>query len=292
MHSVALLTPTYRNDIDRFELLCESIDRYVTGFDRHYVIVNDDDFHLFQRFASLRRLVIKASKFLPVWLVPAPRFLARNGRRVWVSALSMPVHGWHVQQLVKIAGSLAAREDRVCIVDSDNTFFRNFDVRAYAGGETTPLYVDRDAIKMEMPNHTVWTKNAFKLLGLGEPTYPSDDYVGNVIAWDRGALKAMTEHIHRITGVDWRLALCRSRGFSEYLLYGNFVANAPHWRERHQVVEDSLACAYWEETSVNASWLKAMVANADPHKVALCIQSYSHTAVLDIRTAMHGAVAA
>ena len=40
MHSVALLTPTFRKDIERFELLCESIDRWVFGYARHYVLVN------------------------------------------------------------------------------------------------------------------------------------------------------------------------------------------------------------------------------------------------------------
>ena len=30
--NVALMTPTYRGDLERFELLCESIDRFVSGY--------------------------------------------------------------------------------------------------------------------------------------------------------------------------------------------------------------------------------------------------------------------
>ncbi len=292
MHSVALLTPTFRKDIERFELLCESVDRWVFGYERHYVLVNDDDFALFHRFANARRVILRGSKFLPAWLWPVPPIFSKNGRRVWLSAFTKPVHGWHIQQILKIAGSLAADEDRICIVDSDNTFFRPFDVGVYAGRGLTPLYVDRGAIQESAPMHSGWTKSAFRLLGLGAPTFPADDYVGNLIVWDKMALNAMTKQIERAVGCHWRLAMCRQRGFSEYLLYGHFVAASPEWRERHKVVEQSLACAYWDMTSVDPIRLRAMVANAEPHKVALCVQSYSQTAVTDIRSAIHDLLAA
>lgn len=74
MRRVALLTPTHRADIERFDLLCESIDRRVSGYDRHYVIVNDEDMSLFGRYGTERRVVQPASKFLPAWLWAMPRF--------------------------------------------------------------------------------------------------------------------------------------------------------------------------------------------------------------------------
>ena len=160
MRTVALLTPTHAKDIERFDLLCESVDRHVAGYERHYVIVNDDDLPLFQKYASDRRVIAPSSAFLPSWLWAAPRFLGFNGRRVWLSLVSKPIHGWHVQQLLKISGALKAAEDRTCIVDSDNLFFRDFDVRAYAGGEKTPLYLSRKAISADAPIHAVWTRNA------------------------------------------------------------------------------------------------------------------------------------
>ena len=56
-HRVALLTPSYRGDIERFALLCDSIDRRVSGYCRHYVIVSDSDMTLFARFASDKRVI-------------------------------------------------------------------------------------------------------------------------------------------------------------------------------------------------------------------------------------------
>jgi len=88
------------------------------------------------------------------------------------------------------------------------------------------------------------------------------------------------------------LALCRTRQFSEYLLYGHFVAHAPQFRERHRIVEKSLACAYWDEEQLDEAWVRSMLDSAEPQMVALCIQSYSHTSVPDIRSAMQLAQAA
>jgi hypothetical protein len=292
MRTVALLTPTYAKDIERFDLLCESIDRYVRGYERHYVIVNDDDLPVFQKYASDRRVIAPSSAYLPTWLWAVPRFLAFKGRRIWVSPIAKPIHGWHVQQLLKISGALRAVEDRICIVDSDNLFFREFDVQAYAGGEKTPLYVSRAALLGKETMHTAWTRNAFRLLGLPEPLFPADDYVGNVIAWDRQALKAMSEEIRLATGLDWRLALCRTRQFSEYMLYGQFIAHAPRFREQHQIVEKSLACTHWDEEQLDEAMIRALRDSAEPQMIALCIQSYSHTSVPDIRSAMQLAQAA
>jgi Family of unknown function (DUF6492) len=289
---VALLTPTYVKDVERFELLCESIDRMATGYERHYVIVNpDSDAPLFERFASKRRIIVPGSKLLPKWLWSAPKWLSRSGRRVWVSPFSLPVHGWHVQQILKIAGVLAAEEDRVCIVDSDNLFFRPFDVRLYAAGEKTPLYVDRGSIEIDKPRHSVWARNGTRLLGLPKPAFPADDYIGNEIIWDKSTAKAMTERIRAVNGVSWELALCRTRQFSEYLLYGMFVANNPEFAARHETVETSLAYAHWEESQLDANWIATMIDEAAPGQVALAIQSYSGTAILDIRSAIRRAEA-
>ena len=287
MRKVALLTPTYIKDLERFELLCESIDSMVTGFDRHYVLVNpDSDAHLFQRFASPRRVIVPCSKLLPKYLWPAPKWLTRNGRRIWLSPFTLPVHGWHIQQILKIACALAAPEDRVCIVDSDNLFFRPFDLGAYAGDDKCPLYLDRGHVRADMPNHSVWTRNAYKLLGLPEPAFPADDYIGQDIIWDKRAVKALTERIFATTGLPWQLSLCRTRQFSEYLLYGAFVAHSPEFAAQHETVETSLAYAHWEETELDEQWISTMMADAHPAQVALCIQSYSGTEVDRIRAAI------
>ena len=117
MHSVALLTASYAKDIERFSLLSESIDTWLTGYTRHYVLVNDEDVPLFERFASDKRVIVPASRYLPKWLwvlPPALQFISK--RRVWLSLLSSPVHGWHIQQIRIFPGrgrGTTALDDRV-----------------------------------------------------------------------------------------------------------------------------------------------------------------------------------
>ena len=173
---------------------------------------------LFARFASDKRVIVPASRYLPKWLwalPPALQFI--SNRRVWLSLLSLPVHGWHIQQILKIAGVLNAPEQRVCILDSDNLFFREFDVGQYAGAEKTPLFVTRKGIDADHPLHVLWLRTVDQLLGIKERSFPADDYVGNALVWDKDTARAMTDAIKSATGLNWALALCRKKKFSEYL---------------------------------------------------------------------------
>lgn len=283
MRSVALLTASYAKDIERFSLLSESIDAWLTGYTRHYVLVNDEDVPLFARFASDKRVIVPASRYLPKWLFALPPALQFGNRRVWLSLLSSPVHGWHIQQILKIAGVLNAPEQRVCILDSDNLFFREFDVGQYAGAETTPLFVTREAIDADHPLHGLWLRTVDQLLGIKERSFPADDYVGNALVWDKDTARAMTHAIKSATGLSWALALCRKKKFSEYLLYGNFVATSPEHLARHRITEDSIAVSYWDDTPLDRPAIEAMMRTASPAQVALCIQSYSSTSIDDIR---------
>jgi hypothetical protein len=185
---------------------------------------------------------------------------------------------------------LAAPEERVCIIDSDNVFFRKFNIGRYAGAEQSPLYVDRRAIRADAPFHSLWLRNCDAMLGLAETTFPTDDFVGNVLVWDKATVRAMTELIQSATGKSWALAMCRKRPFSEYLLYGRFVASSPAHLAAHQVVERSLALAHWDEAQLDKSSIEAMMLAAAPEQVALCIQSYSGTSIRDIRGVLSAAL--
>src|SRR5262249_55912355 len=110
MSAIALITPTYSHDLKRCTLLCESVDRYVTAFARHYLIVPDDELAIFARFDRDRRQVLPLSQLLPSWLKPLPRFVRRNNRQYWWSFYGKPVNGWHVQQYAKIAMAHIAPE--------------------------------------------------------------------------------------------------------------------------------------------------------------------------------------
>jgi len=283
---VGLITPSHRNDLERFAVLCDSIDRRVTGYQTHYVIVNDDDVPLFAPYSRPNRVILPASRLLPSWLKLLP-LVSRKGRRIWWSFRSKPVHGWHIQQILKIAAVLQLPEQRFCIVDSDNVFVRPFDVGTYAGADRTPLYVDRAAISVDAPLHATWIRNCDRLLGADKATaFPADDYIGNGIVWDKLALRDMTRAIEGTVNNGWTQALCGARDFSEYLLYGYFVRNSPTHAATHRITTASLTNAYWEDIPLDLAAVTAMVESMRETQVALCIESFSRTPVSVIREAV------
>ena len=249
---VGLITPSYSDDFERFSLLCDSIDRRVVGYERHYVIVSDDDIPLFRPFASERRIVLPSSRFLPRWLRLAPWLRLANGRKIWWSLRARPIHGWHVQQIVKIAAAMEMPEQRFCLIDLDIVFARPFDVGAYASGErsrSSPARSDqvRRAAARRMDAH------------LRSPSWPCRDLLpggrlhrprhrlgqGRRTRYDCDPSSARPEP-------SWPLALCRTRHFSEYLLYGRHVRNSPERLAEHEITTQSRAASYWDGQALTA----------------------------------------
>src|SRR5450432_4158977 len=222
MDPVALLTPTYGRDLELCTLLCESVDRHVGSFSKHYLLVPDCDLSLFAHFESERRSVVPSSMFLPNWLRPLPRIIQRKRRQYWWSFRTKPVSGWHVQQYLKIAAAISLPHQRYCILDSDVVFFRDFDLARFEYPNSIPLLTMVKALTADQPLHSRWLETSHRLFGLPTPSFPASDFIGHIIIWDQQTTRALTERIEAVTGLAWIEALCKTREFSEYLLYGYF----------------------------------------------------------------------
>jgi hypothetical protein len=283
MSAVALITPTYSHDLERCSLLCESVDRYVSSFTRHYLIVPDDEVALFAKFRSERRLILPVSELLPSWLRSLPRFITRKNRRYWWSMRAKPVNGWHVQQFAKIAAVSVVQEPLSCILDSDIVFFRKFDLARATQDGITPLHVELRKVAEAATDHANWVQSSFRLLGLGRPKFPADDYIGHIIFWNQQAVRAMTARIEEVTGLHWVDALCRAHAISEYMLYGYFVRNDSAFLCDHRPTSDSPCLSYWEGTALDQPALKRLLQSATDQYAAFSAASFSGTSVQDIR---------
>jgi hypothetical protein len=286
MDAVGLVTPTYGRDLERCALLCESVDRYVTSFTKHYLIVVDDELPLFAAFNSSRRQVLPLSQVLPSWLKPLPRFIRRKHRRYWWSLRAMPVSGWHVQQLVKILAASAFPEPRTCMLDSDLVFFRPFDAAAFAQPAPAPLFIRPREVKADAPLHAPWVRSSHRLLGLAEPLFPADDFIGHIICWDRRSVRAMIERIEHVTGLDWIEALCRARDISEYMLYGQFVRSTSSVMRDHRCTQKNLCLSYWDAAALDQPAVERMLRSAAEDYVAFSAASFSETSVHDVRSVL------
>lgn len=286
MNPVALLTPTYGRDLELCTLLCESVDRHVKSFSKHYLLVPDCDLPLFEHLASERRVIVPASTYLPGWLRPLPRVIQRKRRQFWWSLRAKPVSGWHVQQFLKIAAVISLPYQRYCILDSDVVFFRDFDLARYEYPNPIPLLTMANAVTADQPRHSRWLETSHALLGLPTPPFPAPDFIGHIIFWDQQTTRALTQRIEAVSGFGWIEALCRIRDFSEYLLYGYFVQNDPASATAHTVVSGTPCISYWERSTLSKDELNALLRSADRQDVAFSIASFSGTPVSTIRAAI------
>ncbi len=285
-NAVALLTPTYARDLELCALLCESVDRHVGSFSKHYLLVPDCDLPLFSGFQSERRRVLPASRFLPGWLRPLPAIVQRKRRQYWWSFRAMPVSGWHVQQILKIAAAIALPHQRYCILDSDVVFFRDFDLSRLEYPQPIPLLSIPGKVTSDQPGHVRWVETSHRLLGLAPPTLPATDYIGHIIFWDQKATRAMAAKLEAVSGLDWVDALCRTREFSEYMLYGYFVQNHVRFAGQHSAVSRTGCVSYWDQPKLDKAELNRLLRGADRDDVAFSAASFSGTPVQMIRAAI------
>ena len=289
MNPVALLTPTYGRDLELCTLLCESVDRHVGSFAKHYLLVPDADLPLFAHFESERRSVLPASKFLPKWLRPLPRFVQRKRRQYWWSFRTKPVSGWHVQQFLKIAATISLPHERYCILDSDVVFFRDFDLSRFEAPNPIPLLNLPDGVTSSLVDHSHWVETTHRLLGLPRPPLPASDFIGHIIFWDQQTTRAMASRIEAVAGLDWIEALCRVHGFSEYMLYGYFVRNEALLSAQHSLTSRTPCLSYWDSPKLSPGELNGLLRRADPDDVAFSVASFSGTPVATIRAAVEEA---
>jgi len=286
MNPVALLTPTYGRDLELCTLLCESVDRHVTSFSKHYLMVPDCDFELFAHFESEHRSVLAASQFLPKWLRPLPRIVQRKRRQYWWSFRTKPVSGWHVQQFLKIAATNTLPHQRYCILDSDIVFFRDFDLSRFEHPNPIPLLSMPDEVIATQPRHSRWVVTSHQLLGLPVPPLPASDFIGHIIFWDQQTTRAMASRIEAVSGLDWMETLCNTHEISEYMLYGYFVQNDARFAAGHTHTSGTPCISYWEQQTLSKDELNDLLCRASKDDVAFSIASFSGTPVDTIRAAI------
>lgn len=278
---VSIITPSFHRDLEACRLLCETLDRHVTGFTDHYIVVTSDDLPLFAPLAGPHRHVVTEREVLEVKLYTIP-FLWKGRRYRWLPG-TRPVYGWHIQQVLKFAMALAQPNPRVIFIDSDIFFVRPFDIAAFAGGASVPLQFDRGAIVPAEAAHVTWLRTAHKLLGLDAPTLPADDFIGNMIVWDAGIVRQILERIEANAGEPWWTALLRARHFSEYLIYGTAVTSDPALMARHNAITEHPCLTYWEGPPLDAAGMRAFASRLRPDQSALGVQSFVGTPVQVLR---------
>ena len=281
--ATAIVTASYAPDLERCRLLCETIDARVTGFTRHYILVEQDDVELFRQFEGPNRVVVNERDLLPGWLRSFRDPTSGFRRRIWLSSRTMPLRGWHVQQLRRIAIALQAPEEAFVYCDSDVAFVRPFDCGAFWREGELRLFRRENALdgRPAGEQHD-WSAHAGRILGIASPEISPHDYIATLIAWRRDSTLAMCDRIEEVTGRHWVAGIASRRMFSECMIYGRHAAEVAGMKGHHLSSEE-LCRVYWTGPSMSEIDMQAFLDNLAPHQVAVGMQSFIGNDVGTIR---------
>ncbi|TCD16571.1 DUF6492 family protein [Oricola cellulosilytica] len=283
----AIITASYAPDFERCAILCETIDRLVTGFECHYLLVDMPDKELFAQLEGPKRKILTEAELLPWWMRRIPSMLSPGGRRIWLSPLTVPLHGWHVQQIKRIAAALRLDVDGLLYCDSDTAFVRPFDVQEIWNDDSIRLYRENEGALAAKDAHLHWAAHAARAFGLGDPAGLNHNYVSSIVTWKRQTVVDMCAHMEREHGRSWVSILGATRSFSECMIYGAYVDGvldgAGHF---HDPV--TLCSMKWFQPAPSRNEVRAMLDDLEERQVAVGVQSFLPMPAEDFRAAIGG----
>lgn len=265
--SFAVITPSYAPDFERCRLLSWSIQKFVSPSVTHYIIVDQQDQKRFGQLAGPKTEIITKESILPWWIKRLPLGQSKN---VWLSLKSMPIRGWLIQQIIKIAIAEYLTEDVLLFADSDVAFVRSFDIQNFVRGDQIRLLC-APPLKHSNSSKTNWQESANQLLGLPPSELPKFNYVSQLITWKRENVLKLHQHLEAISGRGWIETLCRSWDLSEYLLYGVFVDQVLKAQAGHYSDSSSICHCRWSPVPMTDQKLQDFFAKIPPEKVAVMI---------------------
>ena len=270
----AIITASFAPDFERCRLLCETIDRHVTGFSKHYVLVEHNDVGLFRQLESPSRVIIDEMDLFPSWIraYPDPFYLGR--RRIWLSWRTLPLRGWHAQQLRRIAIAEKISEDALFYCDSDVAFLKPFDCSALWRGSDLRLFRRENEMLGEQPgDQKLWNDNAAMLLDIKRETMNQHGYVGTLIAWRRDRVLGMCRRIESVRSAHWMEAIGKQRRFSECTIYGHYAEDVERLRGHFADTTD-FCKVFWFAPAPTESEFRTFIREMTPEQVAIGMQSF------------------
>mgnify|MGYP000103121178 CR=1 FL=1 len=288
---IVFVTPTWRGDYARFQLLRASMEAVGLGAVPHLAVVQTEDLDRFRGGAAGVTYRSTAEVLPPEVEQRRVRFLQRApGRRSqtvlrslykrfgWFSDANY--YGWHTQQLVKL-GLARQLPNRVLItLDSDVIFTRPVPASVYARDGKVVLY-ERTQVLQRKLRRPGWYETACQLLDRPWSAAAGtsfQNYVTHPFVFDAGMLRRLLDHLERRYATDWwRALLAQPLGsWSEFMTYGVFVQQL-QGGDGVFVEPGDQACR-WLETAADRARARDFIREAfdDPAIRYLTIQADHH----------------
>jgi hypothetical protein len=286
--TLAVITPSYRNDWPLFNDLHRSVLLHTDETVKHYVVVPKADMQLFSKVSGPRCVVLPEESLYPRHYRSLPavvnkvlHLLPRVPPSARIAALNLrrpfrPVRGWVMQQVLKMEACRRVDADVLLLLDSDVLLVRQVTSATLNIKGRARFYRRPAAIDSSLPQHVEWHAVSRRLLGLPQAELPAPDYVSSFNVWDPEVLRAMISRIEQVTGRHWMDAVTTQPSFSEWTLYGVFVDEFVR-DMADAATEASLCHSYWDPIPLTAERAAEFVASTGPEDVAILIQSKSRT---------------
>jgi hypothetical protein len=244
---------------------------------------------LFQALAGPRRDIVCERDLLPFWLRPFPDPFSLGRRRIWLSPKGLPLRGWHVQQLRRIAMAATMPEAVLISCDSDVVFLKPFDAASLQHDGAVEFHRIAGAISA-LPEpargeHRAWARKAGDLLGLPRGVDNDTGYIATLIAWRTDTAREMVARIEAVGQRPYMASLAATRLLSECTIYGRFADEVEGRPDRHVASERRLCRIYWSGEAMSAAELGGFADAMAPEQVAVGIQSFTGTGIGLIRRA-------
>ncbi len=259
---ITLVTPTYAKDLERFRFQRESIERLgICDRIRHLAVVDHEDLPLFKDIGFDRNLdILSTRQVLPRKIEQrrAARGYRRRDPRYWLTP--KPLHGWMVQQIIKLAAVEAVDTEGIVSLDCDTFFVRPIDHGDYFAEDGRMLLFEED---VKAPAKFMdWVISAMKFLKVRLNQAPVNVYTFSAVPMHCGVIADLKRHIEKVHGCAWDRAIIAGNVF-EYSLHGVYARFVDQCA-RQVAVEPTLTLHLWnrEDMAGFADHFAQRVANS------------------------------
>ena len=270
----AFITPSYSGDYQRCLLLCRSMDAFLSGNWKHYVVVDKPHYAMFRHLEGPRRSVLITDEVLPGNMRLLFHLPFAGGRSVWWSKSAGLSIGWHLQQMVKIGIASLLQEDGLAYCDSDTFFLKPFDVKNLSQQGKFRLFRTHYSAKASDTPNPAYTRAALEMLEIA-PEGEFYGYVDNFVTWRRQSVLQLQQRLGHKYGGDWRRAFRNRLKVSEYNLYGLFVDNFLQAEPTHFHSSQLLCKTHWFRDIMNEDQVTVFCQSLAPHEVMVGFQSFA-----------------
>ena len=144
--------------------------------------------------------------------------------RWWLTSCSLPVRGWILQQIMKLAIARDSNADAVIFADSDLMFIKELDMDdLWQGGQLRFFRTERRQHLYKDQRYQNWYGFGCSVLDLGNPEQQSGAYIKQLAAMRPKLATMLCNRLEEKFSKPWYQALLNTWDFSEYVLYGVYV---------------------------------------------------------------------